>query len=66
MGIPGSPIDAILLSALILHNIQPGPLLFLTNGEFVWALIAAYLVANLLMFLFMTLSVRQIAKVIVR
>jgi putative tricarboxylic transport membrane protein len=64
MGIPGSPIDAILLSALILHNIQPGPLLFLTNGEFVWALIAAYLVANLLMFLFMTLSVRQIAKVI--
>jgi putative tricarboxylic transport membrane protein len=64
MGIPGSPIDAILLSALILHNIQPGPLLFLTNGAFVWALVAAYLVANLLMFLIMTVSVRHIAKVI--
>lgn len=63
MGIPGSPIDAILLGALILHNIQPGPLLFVTNAEFVWALVAAYLVANVLMFLIMTVSVRWIAKV---
>jgi len=65
MGIPGSPIDAILLSALILHNIQPGPLLFITNGDFVWALMAAYFVANILMFIVMTLSVRWIARLIV-
>ncbi|WP_372624133.1 tripartite tricarboxylate transporter permease [Falsiroseomonas sp.] len=62
MGIPGSPIDAILLGALILHNIQPGPLLFVNNAEFVWALIAAYLVANILMFIIMTASVRWIAR----
>ena len=62
MGIPGSPIDAILLGALILHNIQPGPLLFVTNADFVWALVAAYLVSNVLMFLIMTMSVRWIAK----
>ncbi len=65
MGIPGSPIDAILLSALILHNLQPGPLLFITNGDFVWALMAAYFVANILMFIIMTLSVRTIARVVV-
>ncbi len=64
MGIPGSPIDAILLSALILHNIQPGPLLFITNGDFAWALIAAYLVSNVLMFATMTLSVRGLARMI--
>jgi putative tricarboxylic transport membrane protein len=64
MGIPGSPIDAILLSALILHNIQPGPLLFITNGDFVWALIAAYLLANVLMFVTMTLSMRGLARMI--
>ncbi len=62
MGIPGSPIDAILLGALILHNIQPGPLLFVNNADFVWALIAAYLVANVLMFVIMTYSVRWIAR----
>ena len=62
MGIPGAPIDAILLGALILHNIQPGPLLFVNNPEFAWALIASYLVATVLMFLIMALSARWIAK----
>ncbi|MBJ3774644.1 tripartite tricarboxylate transporter permease [Acuticoccus mangrovi] len=62
MGIPGSPIDAILLGALILHNIQPGPLLFVNNGDFVWALVAAYLLANVLMFAIMTVSVRWLAR----
>lgn len=61
LGIPGSPIDAFLLGALLLHNIQPGPLLFQTNGSFVWALIAAYLVANVLMFVIMSVTVRQVA-----
>lgn len=64
MGIPGSPIDAILLGALVMHDIQPGPLLFTSNASFVWALIAAYLVANLLMFAMMAVSARRIASVI--
>lgn len=64
MGIPGSPIDAILLGALVLHKIQPGPLLFTTNAPFVWSLIAAYLVANVLMFFIMSFSVRHIARLI--
>lgn len=62
LGIPGSPIDAFLLGALLLHNIQPGPLLFQTNGSFVWALIAAYLVANVMMFVVMSLTVRPVAR----
>ncbi|MEO7243417.1 MAG: tripartite tricarboxylate transporter permease [Variovorax sp.] len=64
MGIPGSPIDAILLGALVMHNIQPGPLLFTSNASFVWALIAAYLAANVLMFVMMAASARRIATVI--
>ncbi|MCT9000569.1 MULTISPECIES: tripartite tricarboxylate transporter permease [Chelativorans] len=62
MGIPGSPIDAFLLGALLLHNIQPGPLLFQTNGDLVWAIIAAYLVGNVLMFLVMSTTVRFTAR----
>ena len=64
MGIPGSPIDAILLGALVLHRIQPGPLLFVTNGEFVWALIAAYLVANVLMFGLMVAALPMLSRLI--
>ena len=64
MGIPGSPMDAFLLGALILHNIQPGPLLFVTNKSLVWAMIAAYLIGNVAMFLIMTFSVRWVARLI--
>jgi putative tricarboxylic transport membrane protein len=63
MGIPGSVIDAILIGALMIHSIQPGPTLFLTNADVVWAMIAACLVANVIMFLFMTGAVGFIAQV---
>ena len=62
MGIPGSVIDAILIGALMIHSIQPGPTLFLTNADVVWAMIAACLVANILMYLMMTGMVGFIAR----
>ncbi len=62
MGIPGSVIDAILIGALMIHSIQPGPTLFITNADIVWAMIAACLVANVLMFAMMTASVKYISR----
>ncbi|MCP4380792.1 MAG: hypothetical protein GY798_05120 [Hyphomicrobiales bacterium] len=62
MGIPGSVIDAILIGALMIHSIQPGPTLFLTNADIVWGMMAAYLLANILMFAMMTGSVGFIAR----
>lgn len=64
MGIPGSVIDAILIGALTIHSIQPGPTLFLTNNDIVWGMIAAALLANILMFILMTSSVRYISGLI--
>lgn len=64
MGIPGSVIDAILIGALSIHSIQPGPTLFLTNSDIVWGMIATALVANILMWILMTSSVRYIANLI--
>jgi putative tricarboxylic transport membrane protein len=62
MGIPGSVIDAILIGALMIHSIQPGPTLFLTNADVVWAMIAACLVSNVLMFVLMTGTVGYVAR----
>jgi putative tricarboxylic transport membrane protein len=64
MGIPGSVIDAILIGALTIHSIQPGPTLFLTNNDIVWGMIAACLMANILMFILMTSTVRYISGLI--
>lgn len=50
LGIPGSVIDAILIGALTIHQLQPGPMLFVTNPDVIWNLIAANLVATVLMF----------------
>jgi putative tricarboxylic transport membrane protein len=62
MGIPGSVIDAILIGALMIHSIQPGPTLFLTNADVVWAMIAACLVSTILMFVLMTSTVGYISR----
>ena len=62
MGIPGSVIDAILIGALMIHAIQPGPTLFLTNADIVYGMMAAYILANILMWLLMTGTVRWIAR----
>lgn len=63
MGIPGSVVDVFLLAALMVHGIQPGPLLFVNNADVVYAMIAAMFVANIFMFVIMTATVRYIAKV---
>jgi len=57
MGIPGSVIDAILLGAMVIHGLQPGPLLMAQNPEAVWSLAGAMLIANMMMIGLMVMSV---------
>ena len=47
LGIPGDPITAILLGALMIHGLIPGPLLFQTSPQFVFAIFWAVLLANI-------------------
>jgi len=62
LGIPGSTVDAILIGALLLHNLQPGPMLFVTNPEIIYTIIATAFVANIVMFFMMSGMVRRIAR----
>lgn len=64
MGIPGSIIDAILLGALIIHNVQPGPLLFISNPDMVYTIINSALISNFLMFGIMVFATVLIVRVI--
>jgi putative tricarboxylic transport membrane protein len=49
LGIPTSATAAILLSAFQNYGIQPGPLLFQTQPDLVWALIASLYIGNVLL-----------------
>jgi putative tricarboxylic transport membrane protein len=48
LGIPGSPTAAVMLGGLIIWGLQPGPMLFKDNPDFVWGLIASMYTGNLI------------------
>jgi len=47
LGIPGSPTTAILLGGMVIWGLEPGPMLFVNEQEFVWGLIASLYAANI-------------------
>jgi putative tricarboxylic transport membrane protein len=49
LGIPGSAGAAIMLAALMLHHVQPGPLLFTKDPELIYAIFASFTLANIFM-----------------
>ncbi|ALS77684.1 MULTISPECIES: tripartite tricarboxylate transporter permease [Planococcus] len=64
LGIPGSGTTAILMGALIMYNIQPGPLLFDDHPEVAWGLIASMFVGNLMLLILNMPLVKVFAKII--
>jgi putative tricarboxylic transport membrane protein len=49
LGIPASPPLAILLGGLMIYGLQPGPLLFQSHPDFVWAVIASMYIGNVML-----------------
>jgi putative tricarboxylic transport membrane protein len=49
LGVPGSGTTAIILGALIMFGIRPGPELFAKNADLVWAVIASMYIGNLIL-----------------
>jgi putative tricarboxylic transport membrane protein len=64
LGLPTSATAAVILVALQTYNIQPGPLLFTTNPEIVWTLIASLFIGNTLLLLLNLPLVRVWAKLL--
>ena len=57
-GIPGDAVTAVMLGALIIHGIQPGPMFVVTNTQIAYGMFAAYFLAHPLMVLFEGLFLR--------
>jgi putative tricarboxylic transport membrane protein len=49
LGIPTSPSWAIVLASLMMYGLQPGPVLFIQNKEFIWTVIGSMYVGNVLL-----------------
>ena len=51
LGIPGDNATSVILAGFQMNDIAPGPLLFKTQGKLVYAILAAFVLANVLFFL---------------
>jgi putative tricarboxylic transport membrane protein len=48
-GLPTAPSMAVMLGALMMYGLQPGPMLFTENPQFVWAVIASMYIGNVML-----------------
>src|SRR5690606_20181324 len=49
LGIPGSATMALIIGALMLHGITPGPRLMADHPELFWSLIASFFIGNVML-----------------
>jgi len=64
MGVPGSGTTAVILGALIMLGLQPGPLLFENNPESVWTLVNSMLIGNIFLVLINILLIGLLVKIL--
>jgi putative tricarboxylic transport membrane protein len=49
LGIPGNPVTALLIGALIIHGVQPGPMLMTQHPDIFWGVIASMYIGNVML-----------------
>lgn len=64
LGVPGDIVTAIMLGALMIQGLTPGPLLFVEHPVTVYGLFAAFVIANIFMLGTGLLTVRVAGKII--
>jgi putative tricarboxylic transport membrane protein len=64
LGVPGSATAAVMMGGLMIWGLQPGPLLFVEQREFVWGLIASMYVANVVAVVLVLATVPFFASVL--
>ncbi len=63
LGVPGDAVTAVLLGALTMQGLIPGPMLFSTHGATVYAIIFGLILVNLFMFLQAKIFIKPFSKV---
>ncbi len=64
LGIPGEALTAMMLSVFYVHNVIPGPGLFLNKLDFIYALYIAMILLNVIVVVFMLFSSNLLVRII--
>lgn len=63
LGIPTNPVNAIILAALMLYGLKPGPVFFLQNKSFFWTVVGSMYIGNIMLLILNLPLVRIWARV---
>lgn len=66
LGIPGSATAAVFLGALTIHGLRPGPLLFTSRPDLVYALFFGFVLVNIAMLVLALATIRRLAPEVLR
>jgi putative tricarboxylic transport membrane protein len=64
LGIPGDAVTAVMIAALFIHGLQPGPMLMVETPHLFWFMVGALTLANLFLLVFGLSGIRLFAKLI--
>jgi putative tricarboxylic transport membrane protein len=64
LGVPGSAPSAVLMAAMIIHGVQPGPMLMVQHPQFVYHVVAMTTLASFAILLFGLFGVRPMLQVL--
>ncbi|RYG89215.1 C4-dicarboxylate ABC transporter permease [Loktanella sp. IMCC34160] len=64
LGIPGDAVTAIMIGALFIHGLNPGPMLMIDQPDMFWFIVGALLMANVFMLIFGLTGIRIFTKIV--
>lgn len=64
LGIPGDAVTAIMIGALFIHGLNPGPMLMIDQPDMFWFIVGALVMANCFMLLFGLTGIRLFTKIV--
>ena len=64
LGVPGSATAAVMMGGLMIWGLQPGPMLFIEQHDFVWGLIASMYLANVVAVVLVLATVPLFASIL--
>lgn len=64
LGIPGDAVTAIMIGALFIHGLNPGPMLMIDHPDMFWFIVGALILANFFMLIFGLTGIKIFTKIV--
>ncbi|WP_372993716.1 tripartite tricarboxylate transporter permease [Sulfitobacter sp.] len=64
LGIPGDAVTAIMIGALFIHGLNPGPMLMIDQPDMFWFIVGALFTANIFMLIFGLTGIKVFTKIV--